>query len=272
MKFLVSTVWSGIVAYAGSDGFAVQQVRRPREQVQKQIEDAIFNGTFTQGQKLPSENALAGMFGVSRPTVREALGALVSAGLVRKIPGASGGSFVREIDAKAVGRMLQESLSHVLQLGSVDIDEVSQAREVVEVPSARLAARHRTPGQVKAARDIVEQQKNIDLMSPEVSSLDQRFHRVIAEASGNRLLVAFVEALHACTAPVTYLKLTPEVGRNAILQHAQIIKAIEAGDEAASEAAMQQHLAYVRQVSHDFPHDRDNQLRPDRPSSLATRS
>jgi DNA-binding FadR family transcriptional regulator len=241
---------------AKPDGFVVQQVLRPREQVQKQIEAAIFNGTFGQGEKLPSENALAEMFGVSRPTVREALGSLVTAGLVRKIPGASGGSFVREIDAKAVGRMLEDSLSHVLQLGSLDIDEVSQAREVIEVPSARLAARHRTVDQVKAARDVVDQQKSVDLMSPEVSSLDQRFHQIIAEASGNRLLVAVVQALHACTAPVTYLKLTPEVGHNTILQHARIIKAVEGQDEAAAAAAMQEHVTYVREMSRDFP-DRD---------------
>jgi GntR family transcriptional repressor for pyruvate dehydrogenase complex len=241
------------VARSDSDGFVVQQVLRPREQVQKQIEDAIFNGTFAQGEKLPSENALAVMFGVSRPTVREALGNLVTAGLVRKIPGASGGSFVREIDAKAVGQMLQDSLSHVLQLGSINIEEVSQAREVLEVPSARLAARHRTPEQVKAARDVVEQQKSIELSSPKVSILDQQFHQIIAEASGNRLLVAIVEALHACTAPVTYLQLTPEVGHNTILQHAQIIKGVEAGDEAAAADAMHEHLSYVRQMSRDFP-------------------
>jgi GntR family transcriptional repressor for pyruvate dehydrogenase complex len=241
------------MARSESDGFVVQQVLRPREQVQKQIGDAIFDGTFAQGEKLPSENALAEMFGVSRPTVREALGALVSAGLVRKIPGASGGSFVREIDAKALGRMLQDSLSHVIQLGSVDIDEVSQAREVVEVPSARLAARHRSQAQIDAARDVVEQQKKIELMSPKVSTLDQEFHRIIAEASGNRLLVAFVEALHACTVPVTYLKLTPEVGHETILQHAHIIKAVEAGDEAAAGKAMHEHLSYVRQWSRDYP-------------------
>lgn len=241
------------MARSESDGFVVQQVLRPREQVQKQIEGAIFNGTFAQGDKLPSENALAEMFGVSRPTVREALGSLVSAGLLRKIPGAGGGSFVREIDAKALGRMLQDSLSHVLQLGSVNIDEVSQAREVVEVPCARLAARHRSQPQIDAARDVVDRQKKIDLLSPEVSTLDQEFHRIIAEASGNRLLVAFVEALHACTAPVTYLRLTPEVGQNTILQHAHIIKAVAAGDEAGATAAMQEHLVYVRQWSHDYP-------------------
>jgi DNA-binding FadR family transcriptional regulator len=235
------------------NGFVVKQVVRPREQVQRQLEGAIHNGTFGQGEKLPSENALAEMFGVSRPTVREALAVLVSAGLVRKIPGARGGCFVREIDAKALGRMIQDSLSHVLQLGSLDIYEVSQAREIVEVPSSRLAARHRTQKQIDAARDVVGQQKQIDLMDPRVSELDQEFHRIIAESSGNRLLAAFVEALHACTAPVSYLKLSPAVGRTTILQHARIIKAVESGNEDAAARSMQKHLSYVRKWSRDYP-------------------
>lgn len=245
------------MAQTEPETFVGQRVLRPREQVQKQIEDAIFDGTFAQGEKLPSENALAEMFGVSRPTVREALGTLVTSGLVRKIPGATGGSFVREIDAKALGRMLQSSLSHVLQLGSVDIGEVSQAREVVEVPCARLAARNRTEEQVQAARDVVSQQKQIDLFDPLVSQLDQEFHQIIAASSQNRLLVAIVEALHACTVPVTYLKLTPEVGRETIAQHGRIIKAVEAGSEAAAAKAMQEHLRYVRQWSNSYPEGSD---------------
>jgi DNA-binding FadR family transcriptional regulator len=238
---------------SGPNKFVVQSVLRPREQVQKQIQDAIFDGTFSQGEKLPSENALAEMFGVSRPTIREALGSLVTAGLIRKIPGATGGSFVREVDTKALGRMLTDSLGHVLQLGSVNIDEVSDARAVVEVPSASLAARHRTQNHITAARDVVARQKEVDLHDAQVSYLDQEFHRIIAEASGNRLLVAFVEALHACTAPVTYLQLTPEVGRATIRQHVRIIKAVEAGDETAAGSAMSEHLTYVRQRSQDYP-------------------
>ncbi|MGW4093726.1 FadR/GntR family transcriptional regulator [Nocardia sp. NPDC004750] len=237
----------------GAGQFVAQQVLRPREQVQKQITDAILEGRFAQGEKLPSENALADMFGVSRPTVREALGSLVAAGLVRKIPGVSGGSFVREVDSRALGRMLQDSMLHVLRLGSLNIEEVSEAREIVEVPCARLAARHRTDEQVAAARAVVSKQKAIDLLDPQVSALDQEFHRIIAESSENRLLVAFVQALHACTAPVSYLELTPEVGHETIRQHTKIIKAVEKRDEQAAAEAMHEHLTYVRQRSRDYP-------------------
>ena len=54
--------------------FKAQQVTRPRVQVEQQIKEAILLGQFAQGDKLPPETALAEQFGVSRPTVREALG------------------------------------------------------------------------------------------------------------------------------------------------------------------------------------------------------
>ena len=80
-----------------SDTFQAQQVLRPRAQVESQIREAILRGDFSQGDKLPPETELAQQFGVSRPTVREALGSLVAAGLIRKIPGVAGGSFVNSV-------------------------------------------------------------------------------------------------------------------------------------------------------------------------------
>ena len=73
-----------------NNGFQANKVTRPRDQVESQLREAILNGHFAQGEKLPPETELAHQFGVSRPTVREALGALVSSGLIRKIPGVAG--------------------------------------------------------------------------------------------------------------------------------------------------------------------------------------
>src|SRR5207249_115330 len=73
--------------------FTAKQVTRPRAQVEQQIREAILGGLFSPGEKLPPETQLAEQFGVSRPTVREALGSLVTAGLIRKVPGVAGGSF-----------------------------------------------------------------------------------------------------------------------------------------------------------------------------------
>jgi GntR family transcriptional repressor for pyruvate dehydrogenase complex len=76
---------------AADEPFQITEVVRPRTQVERQIREAILLGTFSHGAKLPAETELAQRFGVSRPTVREALRSLVDAGLIRKIPGVAGG-------------------------------------------------------------------------------------------------------------------------------------------------------------------------------------
>jgi DNA-binding transcriptional MocR family regulator len=83
--------------------FQPSRVRRPREQVEEQIREAILSGAFRQGDKLPSETQLAEQFSVSRTTVREALRALAAAGLISKVPGVAGGSFVQSVEI-GVGR------------------------------------------------------------------------------------------------------------------------------------------------------------------------
>ena len=88
--------------------FKVRQVVRPRVQVEQQLREAILVGQFAQGEKLPPETELARQFGVSRPTVREALGALVSAGLIRKIPGVAGGSFVNGVNPDSLCQIVRE--------------------------------------------------------------------------------------------------------------------------------------------------------------------
>ena len=72
------------------NGFQAKKVTRPRDQVESQLREAILDGHFAQGEKLPAETELAQQFGVSRPTVREALGALVSSGLSARSPALPG--------------------------------------------------------------------------------------------------------------------------------------------------------------------------------------
>src|ERR1700761_5322280 len=91
---------------AGVRIFRPQPVLRPREQVEHQIREAIYAGTFRQGERLPSEAELAKTLSVSRPTVREALRSLVAAGLVSKSTGASGGTFVQTLSHESLGTAL----------------------------------------------------------------------------------------------------------------------------------------------------------------------
>lgn len=225
--------------------FQATQVVRPRKQVEHQIKQAILEGEFAQGDKLPSENELAEMFGVSRPTVREALRSLAVAGLIDKVPGAGGGSFVKSVNHESLGRMLYDSMSNILRLGALDLDEVMSVRRLLDIPVARLAAERRSDEDLESIRAVLTEQRSISLSDPGVPQLDASFHSAIAEASGNRLLAAFVSALHHVTQPAQYLALSDDLARSTLRQHKAVLRAIEAKDPDAAAKAMEQHLDYV---------------------------
>lgn len=219
---------------------------RPRALVERGIRSAILAGDLMPGERLPSEFELAGQYGVSRTTVREALRALTAQSLIRKVPGAGGGSFVQAVDISSFGQSLSQSIHRLAQLGGVPFEEMSLMRQFLEIPAVRLAAVHRSDAELAALRGLVEEEKRISVDDPRVSEADAEFHGTIAAASGNRLLASFVQALHRDTEPVHYLRLSPEVGRTTVVQHQRIVRAIRDRDVDAAERAMTTHLSYLR--------------------------
>jgi DNA-binding FadR family transcriptional regulator len=119
-------------------------------------------------------------------------------------------------------------------------------RQYLEVPAARLAAENRTEDDVAFLWNIIEGQKAKSVDDPAIPTLDARFHARVASASGNRVLAAFVHALHRETEPVHYLDLSPEVGSVTVRQHQRIAKAIAARNADAAEGAIIEHLTYLR--------------------------
>lgn len=224
-----------------------RRVLRPREQVETLIRGAILSSELKSGERLPSEAQLAQQFDVSRTTVREALRSLTSEGLIRKSPGSGGGSFVQSVDHNSLELTVQESLHNLLRLGTLDFSEVAMIRQYLEVPAARLAADNRTEDHLTKLRSVLDRQKKASVDDPAVSSLDAEFHALIADASGNRVLAAFVRALHGETEPVHYLDLSAEVGRETVRQHQRIVKAISEQSADAAEAAVVEHLTYLRE-------------------------
>lgn len=223
-----------------------QKVLRPRRQVEETIRAAILSGELKSGEMLPPETELARQFDVSRTTLREALRVLTSQRLIVKVPGARGGNIVQSVDYQSLGAVMMESVDNLLALGTLDFEEVADMRQFLEVPSVRLAAGHRDDDQLRQLHAIVTKQKSARVDDPDVPELDRQFHTLIARASGNRVLASFVAALHHATEPVHYLDLSPEVGRETVKQHQAIVRAIEAQDSDAAEAAIIVHLTYLR--------------------------
>jgi DNA-binding FadR family transcriptional regulator len=233
--------------------FKPTRVQRPREQIEAQIREAILSGVFGQGDKLPSETALAEQFGVSRTTIREALRSLASARLIHKLPGVGGGSFVQTVDHHSLSSALADSLENIVRLGSITSAEVHELRRLLELPAAGLAATHRTEAQLATLRAVLDREKHATVVDPHVSDLDISFHSAIGEASGNRALAAFVGALHRVARPVDHMALSVDAGKATVRQHRALIKAISDQDAAAAMHAMANHLDYVAKLNDMLP-------------------
>lgn len=229
----------------GKGLFEAVPVQRLREQVEEQLRQAILSGQLQIGARLPSESELARDFSVSRTTVREALRSLASKGLITKVAGSGGGSFVRSVDHWSLGHMMREGIENLLQLGTIETTEVSAVRKILEVPAARLAAEHATETDLRLLERILDQLAASSVNDPEIPALDVQFHTTIALASGNRVLACLVFALHRATEPVRQLGLTREVGRSSHRQHVKIVASIRQGDPDAAAEAMIEHLSYL---------------------------
>jgi DNA-binding FadR family transcriptional regulator len=115
----------------------------------------IVSGALTAGDRLPSEAALADQFGTSRSTVREALRLLSSEDLIATRPGAKGGSTVQQPDAGRITDSLQVSLTLLVGTSDLAPGELLAVREMLEVPSASMAAAQRTDEDVRELRTLI---------------------------------------------------------------------------------------------------------------------
>ncbi|WP_403022763.1 FadR/GntR family transcriptional regulator [Salinibacterium sp. GXW1014] len=224
--------------------FTPDPVRRPREQVEKQLRDAIVTGVFKRGDRLPSEATLAQEFQVARSTVREALQSLAADGLVTKTPGVGGGSFVQNIDHESLRNVITGSLETILKIGALTIDEVTAVRRTLEIPAARLAAENRTDEQAAEMRALITRQNELvddperGDGDPELFDIGPSIYNLIGEATGNRLLGSFVSAVSRVAIGVYLQELRAGEAEKARALTSVLVEAIAAGDADAAEATM----------------------------------
>ncbi|MCD6135997.1 FadR family transcriptional regulator [Candidatus Bipolaricaulota bacterium] len=153
--------------------------------VAEQIIETIKDGSFPVGSKLPSEFELAEHMGVSRPTIREALSALTAVGLIESKPGS--GNYVRN------GTSLIDSIGEeavlVLENESSCI-EIMEARGLFEPPVAGLAARKRTPDDVKELRSLYDKLGKLAKKGDfdPYFAIDKQVHLAIVTAAHNNLV------------------------------------------------------------------------------------
>ncbi len=220
---------------------ALTEVTSARERVVQHVRRLIEEGALGPGDRLPGERDLAQELGVSRPSVRSGLEALEAIGVVVSRRGA--GTFI----AEGPPDLGTEPLSLLASLHRLTAAEMFEARLVLEVGVARLAARHATADELAAMADEVSEMF-ASLEDPKAFLVhDVRFHRAVAAGCGNRVLAALMEMVSA-----QFYELRKQtIGRARDLKesaemHRRIYRAIRARDREAAQAAMTEHLEAAR--------------------------
>lgn len=226
-------------------------VRSAPEQIAQQIRDAISDGVYGPGERLPTETELAESFQVSRGTIREALRMLSANKLVESTRGATGGTFVALPEPEAIAAQIGDTISLWFRAGNVSLAEVDHARSVVERECVRLAALNRTEDDLAAIRKAVEESRNPDLDLDEWLATDLDFHIALSRAAKNAILELAMTAIHMVR-PRTNTTLIEVLERPPVsAQHWAIYEAVRDQDPDRASAAFEAHFSHLSDVQRE---------------------
>lgn len=211
------------------------------EQVVAHVRGLIVRGELGPGDRLPAERDLAVEIGVSRPTVRAGLRALAAMGVVRSRHGS--GTYIPD-GPPTLG---SEPLSFLAALHGFTREEMYEARRILEVGAAGLAAERATHEQLATIAEEVA--SLFAAMNDPVLFLvhDISFHRAVAAASGNPIIASIVEMvseLYYERRRETAMRATDRNLRDAAEMHRRVYQAIRARDPEAARIAMNEHLLH----------------------------
>jgi GntR family transcriptional regulator, transcriptional repressor for pyruvate dehydrogenase complex len=221
------------------------QSSRLYEQIVRQIEDSIQQGELTAGSQLPAERDLAKQFGVSRTAVREAIKALQEKGLVDAFPGR--GTFVTNGTPNAMRRSLDQLVNSGEEEGRAYLVEV---RDMLEPEIAALAAVRADDEDLALMREALKTMDSAAWDSDVYIEADLDFHLALAEAAENPIVLSLIDSIVGLLREQRLRIFRVEGGADRGQQHhRRILEAIQNHDPVAARAAMQGHLAQVREDS-----------------------
>lgn len=221
-------------------GYSKIEKQGVAEKVVHRILDLVKSGNLKAGDRLPAERKLIEIFGVSRPTLREALRSLSILGVVEMRHG--GGAFVTDLQAKS----LLGPLDFFFSLSADNIEEAFACRRLIEIEIARRCATNATAADIDELDAMLEAQEKVTDDPIGFRILDSEFHEKLFEMAGNsimeRLALGFynmaLEERRKATA-------SPLVMRQSVQDHKLIVAAIRAGDADKTAAAMAAHLGHI---------------------------
>lgn len=204
------------------------------------LSQEITAGRLKPGDRLPTEQALAANFGVSRNVVREAIARLRSDGIVQSRQGV--GAFLTRTEPASTLRIDVESLND-----AEEFRNVLELRAILEIRAAGLAAERRVPDAMRDLTNAMKRMRSCEQLDQNAVEADVDFHRAVARATGNPYLVKVIsfvseQTRQSIVATRKRLQTVPEVMDLTIAEHTAIHDAIVEGLSAAARKAMSRHI------------------------------
>jgi DNA-binding FadR family transcriptional regulator len=230
-----------------------QRARREKpQQIADELRAMIVSGELSEGESLGREPELVERFGVSRPSLREALRILEAEGLITVVRGVYGGVVVHEPDQ----RMTARTASLVLRARNVSLADVFEARGLLEPLAAKaIATKRGRRATVAELQGLIDRQEAV-LGDPERFSIaNAEFHERLVSLGGNETLAIVAEMLHEVVvgALEAVSREADGVGslamrRRGLRSQRRLLELLEAGDAAAAEEHWRVHMAVAGRV------------------------
>ncbi|PZW49550.1 GntR family transcriptional regulator [Pseudomonas sp. URMO17WK12:I2] len=253
--------------------FGPLRQRRLSDDIVTRLEAMILEGTLKAGERLPAERVLAEQFGVSRPSLREAIQKLAAKGLLSSRQG--GGTYVCE----NLGSTFSDPLMHLLE-NNVDAQrDLLEFRHTLEGSCAYYAALRATDMDRQRLGEAFERLQDCygragEVTRAEEGAADASFHLAIAEASHNAVLLHTIRGLfdllkrNVVTNIGGMYALRGETRGMLNAQHRALFEAIMEGRAEDARALSNQHIDYVQEVLADVVQQEAREQRAQRRQGL----
>lgn len=211
-------------------------------QIVSQVRQALAAGHIKPGDFLGSEAGIAQQFNVSRMAARDALRTLEALGIVEIKMGIKGGASI----AQGNPDRFADALSIQLQLIGVSAEEIFDAQAAIEMFATELAANCASPGHIDRMRDCLAACEKATADPDSFTGASMRFHELVVEASGNRVLLAQFRGLRHVLHPLLAPYTTQEVMARVLKSSSALVSAIAAGDAEKARSVMRERIERVR--------------------------
>ncbi len=226
--------------------------REKPQQIADELRGLIISGELDEGDSLGHEPELIERFGVSRPSLREALRILETEGLISVVRGVQGGVVVHRPDHRLTAR----TAALVLQARNVSLADVFDARTIIEPSAVRIVASGRGhAASARALRALIAEEEAAIEDPDAFGEANARFHRELVAMAGNETLTIVAEMLNEVVVRAVTAVSHGEEGqetvgtrRRGVRSQARLAELIEAGDAEGAEEHWRTHMGVVGRV------------------------